>query len=496
MKNINRNKNYEKKLKILILNRGEIAIRVAKAIRELGHLAIGLYTDSEASGLHLTYCDEWIYLEGQSSLETYCDLGKIKEVIQEYHIDAVHPGYGFLAENVELADLLEKMQVVFIGPHKYAIDVMGDKAKSKKLAKEAKVPTIPGSDGEISSLDEAITVANKIGYPVLLKAVAGGGGRGMRRCDSEEEVKKNYDAVKREAKSSFKNDGLLIEKYITNPHHIEVQVLCDKKGNSLHFFERECSIQRKHQKVIEEAPSPFIGDDEKLRNDICQEAINLAKKVKYDSAGTVEFIMGEDRKFYFLEMNTRIQVEHPVTEAITGVDLLTIMIEVALGLELPFSSQEEIQKIGHSLECRLTLEDPVTFMPSPGKILGMETTFPQGIRFDHCLYAGVDITPHFDPMVGKIISHGYNRDVALRKMKAAIDGLNISGVKTNISLHEKILNHQKFRNGNYTTHFIDEEKIQEKEESESQEHVGSMTQEKMLEHIIATEYLLSSDELS
>jgi acetyl/propionyl-CoA carboxylase alpha subunit len=321
---------------------------------------------------------------------------------------------------------------------------------------------VPGSTGEIATVEEAIKIGNEIGYPVLLKAVAGGGGKGMRPCANDEEVKANFAAVQREALSSFGYAGLLVEKYILNPHHIEVQILADKKGNVYHVFERECSIQRRHQKIVEEAPSPFIGTDEKVRKAICETAVKCAKAVNYDSAGTVEFIMGEDKKFYFLEMNTRIQVEHPITEEITGVDLVANMIKAAFGEPLDFKSQDDIQIHGHAIELRICAEDPITMLPAPGKIVGFETTFPQGIRFDHCIYPKFTITPDFDPMIGKLIAKGLNREVALRKVRAALDGLIIEGIKTNIPLHKVILREETFVKGEYSTAYIGKIRPQEK----------------------------------
>lgn len=448
--------------RVLIANRGEIAIRVAKALNELGLVSVGVWTDNEPEAAHLEFCQEWVHLDGSTNRDTYLNVPKIMDLIKKYKIDAVHPGYGFLSENGDFAKTLKAANVIFIGPNTEAIAAMGDKAISKQWAQKAGVPVVPGSTGEVPSVQEAIKMCNEMGYPVLLKAVAGGGGKGMRPCYSESEVAANFEAVQREALSSFGNAGLLVEKYVQNPHHIEVQILADRKGNVYHLFERECSIQRRHQKIVEEAPSPFIGTDEKLRKEICETAVKLAKAVSYDSAGTVEFIMGEDRKFYFLEMNTRIQVEHPITEEITGVDLLVNMVKSAFGEPLDFKSQDDIVLRGHAIECRICAEDPITMLPAPGKIAGFEMTFPQGIRFDHCLYPKFTITPDFDPMVGKLIARGLNRDVAVRKARAALDGLLLEGLKTNIPLLKVILDEENFKKGHYTTHYIASVKPQDK----------------------------------
>lgn len=451
--------------RILICNRGEIAIRVAKAVRELGHIAVGFWTDNELEPPHLEYCDVWLHLKGSNNTDTYLNMDQILEIIKENKIDGVHPGYGFLSENTVFAKKLEDMGVVFIGPNSNAIEKMGDKAVSKQIAKNAGVPVIPGSTGEIESADEAKTIAKEIGYPVLLKAVAGGGGKGMRTCFDESELDKNFEAVRREALSSFGNPGVLVEKFIVNPHHIEVQIIADKKGNIFHCYERECSIQRRHQKITEEAPSPFIGDDEALRANICETAVKLAKTVDYDSAGTVEFIMGEDKSFYFLEMNTRIQVEHPITEEITGVDLVANMIKVAFGDEMDFSSQDEISIQGHAIECRICSEDPVTMLPAPGTVAAFDYTFPQGVRFDHCIYNGFEVKPDFDPMIGKLIVKGMNRKTVVRKLKNAIKNLYIDGVKTNIKLHEIIIDEPNFIEGKYSTNYISAVKPQDQVES-------------------------------
>mgnify|MGYP001095722006 CR=1 FL=1 len=448
--------------RVLITNRGEIAIRIAKALNELGLVSVGLWTDNEPEAAHLEYCQEWVHLPGSTNRDTYLNVPKIMEIIKVNKIDAVHPGYGFLSENGDFAKTLKAAGVIFIGPNPEAIAAMGDKAISKQWAQKAGVPVVPGSVGEVPTAEEALKLCQSIGYPVLLKAVAGGGGKGMRPCYSDADVKINFEAVQREALSSFGNAGLLVEKYVKDPHHIEVQILADKKGNVYHLFERECSIQRRHQKIIEEAPSPFIGADTKLRTEICETAVKLAKAVGYDSAGTVEFIMGDDRKFYFLEMNTRIQVEHPITEEITGIDLLANMVKSAFNQPLDFKSQDDIKLHGHAIECRICAEDPITMLPAPGKIAGFETTFPQGIRFDHCLYPKFTITPDFDPMVGKLVARGFDRAVAVRKVRAALDGLLLDGLKTNIPLLKVILDEESFKAGHYTTHYIAGVKPQDK----------------------------------
>lgn len=447
--------------RILIINRGEIAARIAKACRELGHTAVGVWTDNEVQAKHLEVCDEWVRLPGSTNQETYLNIPNILEVCKKYQIDGVHPGYGFLSENTEFSQALVDNGITWIGPHPEAVRVMGDKAVSKEFAKKVGMPVVPGSTGPVPTIAEAIKIANEIKYPILLKAVAGGGGRGMRICHNEEDVRNNFEPVQREAASAFKNPDLLVEKFIVNPHHIEVQILADKKGNVFHFFERECSIQRRHQKIVEEAPSPFIGEDEDLRQRVCNSAVNLAKAIKYDSAGTVELIMGENKEFYFLEMNTRIQVEHPITEEITGIDLIVCMIQSAFGEDLGIPSQEWIKRTGHAIECRICAEDPITMLPAPGIVTGCETNFPQGIRFDNCLYKGLVVTPDFDPMVGKLVAKGILREVAIRKMRAALDGLLVEGLKTNIPLHKVIMKNEVFLHGKYSTNFIATEKPQD-----------------------------------
>lgn len=474
----------KKNPRVLIVNRGEIAIRIAQALRELEMIPVGLYTDFETKALHLKYCDEWVHLPGASNTQTYLNQDLIFKLCKDYEIDAVHPGYGFLAENANFAQKCLDHNIIFIGPHPTAIEKMGDKAVSKNIAHEAGVPTIPGSKGEVGSVEEALKIASEIKYPILLKAVAGGGGKGMRTCYNEEELKKNFDTVRRESLSSFGNDGVLVEKFIENPHHIEVQILCDKKGNVFHCFERECSVQRRHQKIVEEAPSPFIGDDHKLRQQICEVACKLAREVGYDSAGTVEFVMGEDKSFYFLEMNTRIQVEHPITEEVTGIDLVRNMILAAFEKEMDIKHQDDIRLRGHAIECRICAEDPVTMLPAPGKIHTFHHTFGQGVRFDHCIYSSMTVKSEYDPMIAKLITYGLNRRVAIEKMQNSLKNLTIRGLKNNIELHKVILAEESFQAGHYNTNYIKEIAPQDKLDSQSKDQVLI---EEVLAHFVHSE---------
>lgn len=441
--------------RILILNRGEIASRIGKACRELGHVGVGVWTDNERNATHLEFCDEWVYLSGKSNKETYLNTEKIFKVIEEHKIDAVHPGYGFLSENFDFARQCEDKGIIFIGPSSRCIELMSDKANAKAAAEKAGLPILPGSKGKVATVEEALKISDEIGYPVLIKATAGGGGRGLRVCQTPDEFKTNWESAKREAEKSFNDDSLIIEKYVINPHHIEIQILSNKSGKTYHFYERECSIQRKHQKIVEEAPSPFIGTDEDLRNRMCECAVQLAEHVKYDNIGTVEFILDENKNFYFLEMNTRIQVEHTVTEEITGIDLVVCMTQVSLGEEVGIPSQQWITKVGHAIECRICCEDPITLIPSPGQVTAFETSFPQGTRFDNCLYRDLEITPDFDPMVGKLVTKGILRPVAIRKMRTALRGLLIEGIKTNVPLHQAIMMDETFIEGKYATNYLD-----------------------------------------
>lgn len=453
--------------RILIWNRGEIAIRIAQGIIQCGHYPIGVYTQDEPQAAHLHWCKEWIPLEGSNHTQTYLNLDQLESIIKLYSIQALHPGYGFLSENPKLVALMNRLGCIFIGPGLDALNVMGDKARSKRKAKELGVPVIPGSLQPLESVEQAKKIADEIGFPVMLKASAGGGGKGMRVCEEAKDIEAAYHAAKREALSSFGNDDLLIEKFIVNPHHIEVQVLGHPQGPLVHLFERECSIQRRNQKIIEETPSPFIGDDEDLRNEITQAALRLAKGVGYFSAGTVEFVMGLDTKtqkkqFYFLEMNTRIQVEHPITEEITGLDIMSLMIKAALGETwAPYiQSQADIKSYGHAIECRICVEDPYTYLPAPGTIQSFEFLPNFRTRFDHCIYEGLTIGPSFDPMLGKLIVWRPNRRQAIEAMRVALDQqLHLEGIKNNIGLHKAIMQNATFLEGDTSTGFLKKEKL-------------------------------------
>ncbi len=440
--------------KILIANRGEIAIRIAVALKELDFESFGLWTDDEPSGNHLRFIENWIHLSGSNIQETYLNAKKIVNIAKEHDIDGIHPGYGLLSENYHFAKLCEESGLVFIGPHSNAIKMLGDKSESKKLAKKFNVPTIPGSDENINSIEEAKKLADQIGYPVLLKAVSGGGGRGMRICESENDLEKNIESVKREAKSSFNDDRLLLEKFVNSPRHIEVQVLSDKKGNHFHFFERECSIQRRHQKVVEEAPSAFV--DSELRRKMTEAALRFSKGIKYDSAGTVEFVVDNKKNFYFLEMNTRIQVEHAISEEVTGHDLMVNMIKVAFEQALDFTDQKEILLQKHAIELRVCAEDPKTFLPATGRIHTLKKLSFPGVRYDFTVTEGSRVGTHYDSMIGKVIAYGKNRDIAIRKIRLAINSLVIRGVVTNIPLLQKVVHDDDYVNNKITTKFLEE----------------------------------------
>ena len=447
--------------KILIANRGEIACRVIKTARAMGIETVAVYSDADARALHVRQADEAVHIGEAPATQSYLVIDKIIEACKTTGAEAVHPGYGFLSENAAFAQRLAKEKIAFIGPNVKAIEVMGDKIESKKFADEAKVSTVPGYLGVIEDADEAVKIADDIGYPVMIKASAGGGGKGMRIANSRDEVAQGFASSVSEAKSSFGDDRVFIEKFIENPRHIEIQVLADKHGTALYLGERECSIQRRNQKVIEEAPSPFL--DEKTRKAMGEQAVALAAAVDYESAGTVEFIVDKDRNFYFLEMNTRLQVEHPVTELITGVDLVEQMIRVAAGEKLKLS-QKDIKLNGWAIESRIYAEDPFRgFLPSTGRLVRYqppaEGTDDAGrtVRNDTGVYEGGEISVFYDPMIAKLCTHAADRETATAHMADALDGFHIDGIQHNIPFLSALMAHPRWISGALTTGFIAEE---------------------------------------
>jgi propionyl-CoA carboxylase alpha chain len=446
--------------KILIANRGEIACRVIKTARKMGIKTVAVYSEADAGALHVEMADEAVAIGPAASSQSYLSIEKILNAAIQTKAEAVHPGYGFLSERQAFADALSKAGVAFIGPNAHAIAAMGDKIESKKLAAKAKVSTVPGFIGEIKDLKEAARIAGEIGYPVMVKASAGGGGKGLRVVWSEPELAQAIQSSQHEAKASFGDDRLFIEKYITEPRHIEIQVLGDKHGNVIHLLERECSIQRRHQKVIEEAPSPFL--DEKTRAAMGAQAVALAKAVNYESAGTVEFIVDKNRNFFFLEMNTRLQVEHPVTELITGFDLVEQMIRVAAGEKLTIR-QEDVKIKGWAVESRIYAEDPYrNFLPSIGRLVRYRppaegTANGRTIRNDTGVFEGGEISIHYDPMIAKLCTHAPTREAAIDYMADALDQFYIEGIQHNVPFLSAVMGHPRFRSGKLSTNFIAEE---------------------------------------
>ena len=446
--------------KILIANRGEIASRVIKTARAMGIKTVAVYSDADALALHVREADEAVHIGGAPAAESYLVIDKILDAIKQTGAQAVHPGYGFLSENKAFAEALEKAGIAFIGPPAGAIEAMGDKITSKKLAAEAGVSTVPGHMGLIEDADEAIKIANQIGYPVMIKASAGGGGKGMRIAWNDDEAREGFQSSKNEAAASFGDDRIFIEKFVTQPRHIEIQILGDKHGNVIYLGERECSIQRRNQKVIEEAPSPFL--DAKTRKAMGEQSVALAKAVDYCSAGTVEFIVDGDKNFYFLEMNTRLQVEHPVTELITGIDLVEEMIKIAAGEKLTLK-QKDVKLTGWAMESRIYAEDPYRgFLPSTGRLTRYRPPVEQQVdgitvRNDTGVYEGGEISLFYDPMIAKLVTHGPDRLTAIDAMADALDNFRIDGIRHNIDFCGALMQHPRFRDGALTTAFIDEE---------------------------------------
>ncbi len=446
--------------KILIANRGEIACRVIRSARAMGIKTVAVYSDADAQALHVREADEAVHIGGAPAAESYLIIDKILDAVKQTGAEAVHPGYGFLSENRKFAEALEAAGIAFIGPPAGAIEAMGDKITSKKLASESGVTTVPGFMGLIEDADEAVKIAGQVGYPVMIKASAGGGGKGMRVAWNDEEAREGFQSSKNEAAASFGDDRIFIEKFITQPRHIEIQVLGDKHGNVIYLGERECSIQRRNQKVIEEAPSPFL--DAKTRKAMGEQAVALSKAVDYCSAGTVEFIVDGERNFYFLEMNTRLQVEHPVTELITGIDLVEQMIKIAFGEKLALK-QDEVELKGWAMESRVYAEDPYRgFLPSTGRLSYYrppEERVENGVtvRNDTGVFEGGEISLFYDPMIAKLVTHAPDRIGAIDAMAEALDGFRIDGIRHNIDFVNAIMGHKRFRDGNITTAFIDEE---------------------------------------
>jgi propionyl-CoA carboxylase alpha chain len=438
--------------KILIANRGEIACRVIRTAQRMGIKTVAVYSEADAEALHVRMADEAVAIGPAPSAQSYLDIGKIVAACRQTGAEAVHPGYGFLSENEDFPAALEKAGIVFIGPPARAIASMGDKIEAKRLAAAAGVAIVPGYDGVVASAADAVKIARKIKYPVMLKAAAGGGGKGMRVAAGDAQLKEGFRLASGEAKSAFGDARLFLEKYIEQPRHIEIQVLADARGNVVHLFERECSIQRRHQKVIEEAPSPLL--DAKTRAAMGKAAVSLAKAVGYRSAGTVEFIVDRKKNFYFLEMNTRLQVEHPVTEMVTGLDLVELMIRVAAGESLPFT-QDDLRLKGAAIEARLYAEDPRRdFLPSPGRLTRYAEPGGEGIRIDSGVYEGAEIALHYDPMIAKLAAFGDTRDLAAARLGAALDGFVIGGVSNNLDFLAAILRSDAFRKGKLSTAFI------------------------------------------
>lgn len=438
--------------KILVANRGEIALRVIRTCREMGIGTVAVYSKADEESLHVKFADEAVCIGPAPSAESYLKIPNIIAAAEITNADAIHPGYGFLSENAKFSKICDEHKIKFIGASADMISKMGDKATAKATMKAAGVPTIPGSEGLIKDFAQCKKVAKKVGYPVMLKATAGGGGKGMRAVWSEDDLQKAWDSARQEAKASFGNDGMYMEKLIEEPRHIEIQVVGDSFGKACHLSERDCSVQRRHQKLTEETPSPFMTD--KLREKMGKSAVKASEYIKYEGAGTVEFLVDKHRNFYFMEMNTRIQVEHPITEQVIDYDLISEQIKVAAGHRL--SGKDYYPKL-HSIECRINAEDPYNdFRPSPGVIQTLHTPGGHGVRLDTHVYGGYVIPPHYDSMIAKLITTAQTRQEAINKMKRALDEFVIEGIKTTIPFHRQLMDHPDYVAGNYTTKFMED----------------------------------------
>jgi acetyl-CoA carboxylase biotin carboxylase subunit len=442
--------------KILIANRGEIALRIIRTCKEMGIKTVAVYSVADKESLHVKFADEAVCIGPANSSDSYLKIPNIIAAAEITNADAIHPGYGFLSENSKFSKICDEHKIKFIGASSEMIDKMGDKASAIATMKAAGVPTIPGSEGLIESFDKAKKIAKKIGYPVMIKATAGGGGKGMRAVWSEEEFLDLWESAKQEAKAAFGNDGMYMEKFVENPRHIEIQIVSDKSGKTCHLSERDCSIQRRHQKLTEETPSPFMTDD--LRKRMGEAAVKAAEYIKYEGAGTVEFLVDKNREFYFMEMNTRIQVEHPITEEVIDYDLIREQIKVASGIKV--SGNHYFPKL-HSIECRINAEDPYNnFRPSPGKITNLHLPGGHGVRLDTHVYSGYVIPPNYDSMIAKLIVTSQTREEAIDKMRRALDEFIIEGIKTTIPFHRQLMDDPAYVKGDYTTKFMETFEIQ------------------------------------
>ena len=439
--------------KILIANRGEIANRIIWTCKEMGIQTVAVHSEADREALHVRFADEAVCIGAAPSAQSYLNIPAIISAAEITNVDAIHPGYGFLAESATFARICDDCNIKFIGPNADVIAMMGDKVEARRTMQAAGVPILPGSPDPIESAEEAITLAKEIGFPVIIKAAAGGGGRGMRIVREESELKTNLELAQSEALAAFKNGSVYIERYIERPRHIEIQVLADEHGNVIHLGERECSIQRRHQKLLEEAPSPVITPEQ--REAMGAVAVKACQEIGYSSAGTFEFLLDEDGSFYFMEMNTRIQVEHPVTEMVTLTDIVRNQIRIATGEDLAYE-QDEVRLFGHSIECRINAEDPVKFTPSPGKITAFNIPGGPGVRVDTAMYPGYVVPPYYDSMIAKLIVHARTRELAIARMQRALDMMVIEGIKTTIPLHKKIMADERFRAGDFSTKFMEE----------------------------------------
>jgi len=439
--------------KILIANRGEVALRIIRACKELGIRTVAVYSQPDINSMHVRMADEAICIGSAASANSYLNIPSVISAAEITDVEAIHPGYGFLAEDAHFAEICESCKIKFIGPTPENMRRMGDKMAAKDSAKKAGVATIPGSKTVIKTKEEALKIAKELKYPVIVKAAAGGGGKGMRICHNDVRLISALLTAQREAEAAFGNPDVYIEKYIEQPRHIEIQILGDTHGHIIHLGERDCTIQRRHQKLVEETPSPVL--DSKLRKKMGEAAIKCAKAIGYVNAGTIEFLLDSDGSFYFMEMNTRIQVEHPITEAVTGIDLIKEQLRIASGEKIPYK-QDDIKFYGHAIECRINAEDPDNdFMPSPGKIATFNMPGGRGVRVDTHAYAGYDISPYYDSMIGKLIVHGRSRQEAISICKRALDEFTVEPIKTTIPFHKKVMNNTAFLRGKYSTDFVE-----------------------------------------